>query len=58
MLTMNDIKKAAREGKRVNWMNEGYTVIFDGSRYLISHIRGSFTGLTDEYKPEDFYITP
>lgn len=57
-LTMQDIKKATREGKRVHWMNEGYTVIYDGSQYLIGHISGHFTGLTEEYRPGDFYIKP
>ena len=63
-MTLNEIKTAIAQGKKVHWSNPAYDVIKDKiGQYLIScNLNGSCIGLThmDEVtmngKEEEFYI--
>lgn len=56
MQTIAEIKEAVKNGQTVNWHNGSYTVIVDKhEQFLIKHSGGHCVGLTDEYKPADFY---
>jgi hypothetical protein len=56
MQTIAEIKTAVKNGISVHWNNSAYTVIVDKhEQYLIKHRGGHCVGLTDEYKPADFF---
>lgn len=62
-MTLQQIKEAIEQGKKVYWSNLSYEVIKDNKdQYLIKHSNGSCTGLTwaDNTtlngKEEDFFI--
>lgn len=58
MKTLNDIKTAHLRGFTVCWGNTSYQVKGrDIDNLIVCHIPNSHcTGLTDDYKPEDFFI--
>lgn len=63
-MTLQEIKKAIADGKRVFWVNEGYEVIRDriGQYLIVYEPTGYCIGLTwmDDVtmngKPEEFFI--
>ncbi len=62
-MTLQEIKTAIEEGKKVHWSNEAYQVIKDNkNQYLIKHMGGHCIGLTwnDNVtingKEQDFFI--
>jgi hypothetical protein len=56
MQTIAEIKEAVKNGQKVHWGNSAYTVIVDKhEQFLIKHRGGHCVGLTDEYKPAEFY---
>jgi len=40
-MKLKEIKQAVKEGKDVYWKNARYTVVYDGSRYLIKDFTGA-----------------
>lgn len=63
-MTLDEIKQAITEGKKVKHQSDAYDVIKDGDRYLIEcNLNGWCMGLTHvdgitvNGKPEDFYIS-
>ena len=64
-MTLEEIKKAIEEGKRVHWSHNGYIVVKDNiGQYFIkclynNHCIGLtwLDGVTVNGKPEDFYIS-
>lgn len=56
MQTIAEIKAAVKNGQKVHWGNSAYTVIYaQCDQFLIKHSGGHCVGLTEEYKPADFY---
>lgn len=62
-MTLDEIKQAVLDGKKVYWENPSYQVIVDSkNQWLIKHTNGHCIGLTwdDDVtmngKPEDFHI--
>lgn len=61
-MTLQQIKEALADGKKVYWSNIGYEVIKDKNQYLIKHYNGHCIGLTwaDDVtlngKEEEFFI--
>ena len=46
-MTLDEIKQAIRDGKKVYWSKESYEVIRDSiGQYLICHENGNIIGLT------------
>jgi hypothetical protein len=58
METLEQVKQAVKDGNQVNWQGGAYTVIIgNNDQFMIKHSGGNCVGLTDEYKPEDFFIS-
>ena len=64
-MTLEEIKKAIEEGKRVHWSHSGYVVVKDNiGQYFIKCLSNNhcigltwLDGVTVNGKPEDFYIS-
>lgn len=57
MDTLEQVKQAVKDGKQVNWHGGAYTVIIGkNDQFMIKHSSGHCVGLTDDYKPKDFFI--
>lgn len=62
-MTLQEIKEAIAQGKRVHWANDSYQVVKDKcGAYLIKHSQGHCIGLTWadcttlNGRPDQFYI--
>ena len=61
-MTLDEIKKAVDEGKKVKWANKLYEVVKNNGEYFIVCENGFTTGLTYKStgqlidRPSDFYI--
>lgn len=62
-MTLQQIKDAISEGKKVFWSNTSYEVVKSGKDYLIAHTGGHCIGLTwadgttMNGKEKDFFTT-
>ena len=58
METLEQVKQAVKDGNQVSWQGGAYTVIIGkDDQFMIKHSGGNCVGLTDEYKPIDFFIS-